>query len=110
MARNVTIAEDANGHLVTAWLAIPEDIVYYQLSMDAGRTWSVPAPIPGIFGIWDLYQSRLDDYAMAVDSAGRVHLVMVGRRLLEQPNSELLHLVWNGSGWAAPSVIASYHR
>ncbi len=108
MARNVTIAEDANGHLVAAWLAIPEDIVYYQLSTDAGRTWSVPTPIPGVFGIWDLYQSRLDDYAMAVDSAGRVHLVMVGRRLLEQPNSELLHLVWNGSGWSAPSVIASY--
>lgn len=108
MARNITIAEDANGRLVTAWLAIPEDIVYYQLSADAGRTWSVPAPIPGVLGIWALYQSRLDSYAMAVDSAGRVHLVMVGRRLLEQPNSELIHLVWNGSGWSAPSVIASY--
>ncbi len=108
MARNITLAEDANGHLVTAWLAIPEDIVYYQLSTDAGATWSVPAPIPNVLGIWGLYQSRLDDYAMAVDSAGRVHLVMVGRRLLEQPNSELLHLVWNGSGWSAPTTIASY--
>lgn len=108
MSRNVTIAEDANGHLVTAWLAIPEDIVYYQLSTDAGKTWSVPAPVPNVLGIWGLYQSRLDDYTMAVDSAGRVHLVMVGRRLLEQPNAELLHLVWNGSGWSAPTAIASY--
>ncbi|HAJ37844.1 MAG TPA: hypothetical protein DCL15_19415 [Chloroflexi bacterium] len=108
MARNITIAEDVNGHLVTAWLAIPEDVVYYQLSVDAGATWSVPAPIPNVLGIWGLYQSRLDDYAMAVDSAGRVHLVMVGRRLLEQPNSELLHLIWNGSGWSAPTTIASY--
>ena len=108
MARNVTIAEDANGHLVVAWLAIPEEIVYYQLSMNAGETWSVPSPIPNVFGMWALYQSRLDDYATAVDSAGRVHLVMVGRRVPEQTRSELLHIVWDGSNWGEPSVIASY--
>jgi len=108
MARNVTLAEDSNGHLIAVWWAIPEDIVYYQLSMDAGRTWSEKAPVPNVLGIWALYQSRLDDYATAVDSAGRVHLVMVGRRIPEQMRSELLHIVWDGSAWGEPSVIAGY--
>ncbi|HQY94818.1 sialidase family protein [Caldilinea sp.] len=108
MARNITIAQDGNGHLVTVWWAIPEDIIFYQLSMDGGQTWSAKAPVPNVLGIWALYQSRLDDYATAVDSAGRIHLVMVGRRNLEQTRSELLHVVWDGSNWSNPDVIASY--
>lgn len=110
MARNITIAEDDNGNLVVVWWAIPEDVVYYQLSRDAGRTWSQRAPIPGVLGIWALYQSRLDSYATAVDSAGRVHLVMVGRRFVEQTSAELLHLIWDGSSWSPPAVIAGYER
>lgn len=110
MARNITLAEDPNGNLVVAWWAIPEDVVYYQLSGDRGLTWSAPAPIPGVLGIWALYQSRLDDYATAVDSNGRVHLVMVGRRNPEQTRSELLHLIWDGATWSAPKIIASYER
>jgi hypothetical protein len=110
MARNVTIAEDANGRLVAVWWAIPEDIVYYQLSGDAGLTWSTPAPLPGVLGIWALYQSRLDSYATAVDSAGRVHLIMAGRRISEQTQAELLHLIWDGSTWSDPRVITSYER
>lgn len=110
MARNVTIAEDGNGHLIAVWWAIPEDTIYYQLSRNAGRTWSLPAPIPGVFGIWALYQSRLDSYATVVDSAGRVHLVMAGRRTSEQTRAELLHLIWDGSNWAPPAAIVSYER
>ena len=110
MARNVTIAEDGNGNLITVWWAIPEDVVYYQLSRDAGRTWSLPTPIPNVLGIWALYQSRLDSYATAVDSAGRVHLVMAGRRFAEQPRAELLHLIWDGASWSPPTVITSYEQ
>jgi hypothetical protein len=110
MARNITIAEDGSGNLVVVWWAIPEDVVYYQLSRNAGRTWSQPAPIPGVLGIWALYQSRLDSYATAVDSADRVHLVMAGRRFVEQTNAELLHLIWDSSSWSPPTVIASYER
>ncbi len=110
MARNVTIAEDGNGHLVAVWWAIPEDVVYYQLSRNAGLTWSLPAPVPNVLGIWALYQSRLDSYATAVDSAGRVHLVMAGRRILEQSSAELLHLIWDGSSWSPPAVIVNYER
>ncbi len=108
MARNVTLAEDGNGHLVAVWWAIPEDAVYYQLSRDAGQSWSSPAPVPDVLGIWALYQSRLDSYATAVDSRGRVHLVLAGRRMVEQPGAELLHVIWDGANWSSPSVIASY--
>lgn len=108
MARNVTIAEDENGQLVAVWWAIPEDVVYYQLSRDAGLSWSAPAPIPSVLGVWALYQSRLDSYATAVDSAGRVHLVMVGRRIPEQLSAELIHVIWDGSNWSEPQVVARY--
>jgi len=110
MARNVTIAEDANGHLLVVWWGIPEDVIYYQLSRDDGQSWTLPAPIPGAYGIWSVYQSRLDNYASAVDGAGRVHLVTVGRRQPEQTWAELLHRVWDGAGWSDASVIASYER
>ena len=108
MARNIAIGEDGNGHLVVAWWAIPEDTIYFQTSRDAGRTWSMAQPIPNVLGIWALYQSRLDDYAMATDSAGRVHLVLVGRRAVEQTQAELIRITWDGSGWSQPDVIAAY--
>jgi hypothetical protein len=108
MARNVTIAEDSDGRLIAIWWAVPEDIVYYQLSRDAGVTWSEPAPIPSVLGIWALYQSRLDSYTTAVDSAGRVHLVMAGRRTPEQTTAELLHVIWDGSSWSDSRAIVRY--
>lgn len=110
MARNITIAEDANGHLLVVWWGLPEDILYYQLSRDNGQSWTPPAPIPGGYGVWAIYQSRLDNYASAADSAGRVHLVTVGRRLPEQTWAELLHRVWDGAGWSDAGVIARYER
>ncbi|MCS6827386.1 MAG: hypothetical protein NZ553_12295 [Caldilinea sp.] len=110
MARNITIAEDANGNLLVAWWGIPEDLVYYQLSRDGGQSWSLPTPIPGAYGIWSVYQSRLDNYASAVDSAGRVHLVVVGRRQPEQTQAELLRYVWDGSNWLGADRIVGYER
>ena len=108
MARNITIGEDGNGNLIVAWWAIPEDTIYYQTSRDAGRTWSIAQPVPNVLGIWALYQSRLDDYTMATDSAGRVHLVLAGRRTAEQTWPELLRITWDGSSWSPPDVIAAY--
>lgn len=108
MARNITIGEDGNGHLIVAWWAIPEDTIFYQTSRDNGRTWSLAQPVPNVLGIWAIYQSRLDDYAMATDSDGRVHLVLAGRRTPEQTWPELIRIAWDGSGWSPPDVIAAY--
>jgi hypothetical protein len=43
---------------------------------------------------------------MATDSAGRVHLIVVGYPTGSDWMS-LLHSVWDGRGWSAPSVITA---
>jgi hypothetical protein len=108
MARNITIAAPDGEKLIVAWWSIPDDRVYYQTSTDAGRNWTDPRAIPGIYGIWGRVQSRLDAYSMAVDSAGDVHLVLVGRRGPEDSALGLYHLVWNGQGWSEPELIIRY--
>lgn len=106
-ARNATIGEDGNGNLVAAAVGLPEDKVYFQVSKDHGQTWSTQESIEGVFPGWLDYSQALDDYAMATDSAGSIHLVMTGR-ISEDPNyRSVLHLVWNGFEWSAPEAIAT---
>lgn len=103
--RFITIGEDGGGKLIVVWLKLPDDVPHYQISSDGGLNWSAPAPLPGVFGIWSVIESGLDTYSMATDSAGHIHLVMVGRldRGAKLPN--LIHLTWDGSSWSEPEVI-----
>ncbi len=103
--RNVTIGEDGHGTLIVAWLGLDEDLVYYQTSSDEGKSWSDPVSIPDVWGGWSVYNARLDDYTMATDSDGNVHLVFVGRLSAEDKNLEILHLTWNGTVWSRPDTI-----
>jgi hypothetical protein len=107
--KNIVIGEDGKGSLVVAWSSGPGDYMYYQASIDHGLSWSNPEQIPDVRAVWDIYQSRLDDYTMATDSAGKIHMVMVGRLSNQDQNLRLLHLVWNGTGWSAPEEIISYN-
>lgn len=114
--RDVTIGLDGKGRLVAAWLYLPEDVIYYQVSGDDGQSWSQTQVIEGVWGRSGIQYSALDDYAMATDSAGNLHLVLVGRtnndkNLLDaQKALQLIHLVWNSTSasWSAPEVIANY--
>jgi hypothetical protein len=103
--RNVTIGEDGEGALVVAWLGLDEDMVYYQTSMNHGKSWSGPQVIPDVWGGWTVYNARLDDYTMATDSDGNIHFVFVGRLSAEDEDLEILHLTWNGTSWSKPEVI-----
>jgi len=105
--RFIAIGEDGVGRLILAWLKLPDDVPQYQISGDDGLTWSAPAPLPGVIGTWKLADSRLDTYSMATDSAGNVHLVLVGRLDSTATLPSLLHMVWNGTGWSDPEVIYS---
>lgn len=107
-AKAITIGLGREGQLVAAWLSLPEDKVYYQISSNQGRSWSVPQPIPGVWGGWSLYPARLDDYAMATDSAGDVHLICVGRTAENQSSLSVLHLAWNGTNWSQPEAILTF--
>lgn len=81
--------------------------VYYQSSTDGGNTWNPPQIIPEVRAR-DPEERGLDSYAMATDSAGRVHLVMPG--FLEgsiTPIPMLLHLSWNGQSWSVPEIVSA---
>jgi hypothetical protein len=106
-AKNITIGQDGRGNLVTAWLALPDDLIYYQVSTNRGRTWSNPEPIPNVYGGWAIYTARLDGYHMATDSAGNIQMVAVGRTSEVDETLSVLLLTWNGSSWSRPSVITS---
>lgn len=107
-ARNVAIAMDTQGALMVVWWGIPDDRVYFQRSTDQGLTWSSPVPIANVWGIWSLYNSRLDTYAMVTDSAGTVHLLMMGRRSPDSTTVNVMALTWDGAAWSAPTIVASY--
>jgi hypothetical protein len=106
-ARNAAIGLDGGSKLLVVWLNLPEDVVYYQLSRDQGHSWSPPEPIPGVWGGWSVYSTRLDDYAMATDSAGNTHLVLVGRTAEDQESLSVLHLTWDGSNWSESEAITT---
>lgn len=106
--RNPAIAVDSAGRLIATWWGMPSNQVYFRTSVDQGQTWSQPQSIPGVWGVGNSSTTRQDGFAMATDSSGKVHLVMVGRRAPEQPTVEVLHLEWNGAGWSLPAAVASY--
>jgi hypothetical protein len=86
------------------WRSSSDDYVYYQTSADNGKTWNNPTPIPGIFARpWNSPPN--DQYALARDDSGILHLVMVARRSSNASNWVVAHLKWNGSEWSNPEII-----
>lgn len=106
-ARNVTLGSTGDGQLVAAWLGLPEDVLLYRTSPDAGVTWSEPQVIPGAFGAWTIYQGRTDGYSMVTDGLGVVHLLAVGRKAIGQRSLSVVHLAWDGVAWSEPEPIVT---
>ena len=80
--------------------------VYFQTSQD-GADWGAPKALPGVLAR-DLNDTPWDGYSLATDSAGTLHLVMVGFPAgAKIPRPVVLHLTWNGKSWSAPDVVAS---
>ncbi|NWG20290.1 MAG: exo-alpha-sialidase [Chloroflexi bacterium] len=86
--------------------------VYFQFSRNGGDSWTPPEPVPGVIAR-DTTGNALDQYSMATDGSGNVHLLMVGYPAAT-PNvipgttpSMLLHLVWNGSRWSIPEIVSA---
>jgi hypothetical protein len=102
--QQVTLGVSAEGELIVVWRLPEKDTFYYQLSTDNGVTWSEPRPIPGVIAKpWA--QFSLDAYDAATDSAGHVHLLVLGRLASQEKHLGLIHLVWNGSEWSSPNRI-----
>ena len=106
--KNITIGMDRLKNLVAAWWALPSDQILYRRSSDGGRSWSEPAAVPQVWGAAAVFSSKLDDYAVANDGDGNLHLVAVGRRAEAQKSLDVLDLRWDGEAWSAPDPIATY--
>ena len=100
----LTVGSDGEGGVMLVWRATSTDEIYYQWSADGGHSWEDPATIPRVFA--RLWTTPFDMYDMAADSAGDIHLLMVGRQ--SQEKDALLgiyHLVWDGQEWSFPTTI-----
>jgi hypothetical protein len=106
-ARNVALGLDGKDRLMAVFLRLPEDKIYYQVSVNQGQSWTAPQAIAGLWGAWTIYQGRFDDYSMARDSAGALHLICVGRTSADQQSLSLLHLRWSDSVWYSPEPLNS---
>jgi len=100
----LTVGADDHGGVMLVWRATSRNEVFYQWSTDSGGSWGAPSTISGIFA--RPWTNPFDMYGMDTDSAGHIHLVMVGRRIPDS-NAALgvYHLEWDGRAWSAPEKI-----
>ena len=100
----LTVGSNGQGDVILVWRATSHDELFYQHSTDGGHSWGEPSAIPQVFARpWAI---PFDMYDMAADSAGHIHLLVVGRE--SQEENALLgvyHLLWDGDAWSIPTKI-----
>ncbi|MFN8637424.1 MAG: sialidase family protein [Chloroflexota bacterium] len=94
------VGVDGRGQIVLVWREYETDTIYFQRSTD-GVEWTAPARMGGITKGLD---RPFDRYDMALDSVGRLHLVLVAYPD-GSPIMSLLHAEWLGYTWSTPKVI-----
>jgi hypothetical protein len=100
----MTAGSNGAGGVMLVWRLTSLDTIYYQWSADGGLSWGNPAAIPDLYA--RPWVNPFDMYATATDSAGRIHLVVVGRRVLERTAPlGVYHLEWNGQFWSGGERI-----
>jgi hypothetical protein len=96
------IGVDGSGTILMIYRDPNDSQILFRRSGD-GEKWSDPTPLPGIrAGVPRPY----DVYATATDSAGHVHLAVVGYPT-ESEVMSMLYLEWNGGSWSPASVVVS---
>ena len=100
----LTVGSSGEGRVMLVWRSTLYDMIFYQWSTDHGESWTSPAAIPRLFARpWTI---PFDMYDMATDSAGNIHLLMVGRRSNERETLlGIYHLVWDGTDWSPPTLV-----
>ncbi|HEU4324002.1 MAG TPA: sialidase family protein [Roseiflexaceae bacterium] len=91
---------------VVVYRSSADDRMFFQTPADEGFTdWGEPQALPGVRAR-DLNDTPWDGYSMAADSAGNLHLVLVGFLNSERARvrPRLLHMIWGGQAWSAPTV------
>jgi hypothetical protein len=95
----LTVGADGQGGVMLVWRNDTLGTYYYMWSTDYGESWSPPKNISGFF-IEDYEQFSM--YDMETDSAGHIHLLIPGRATIDQENTYLYHLEWDGRSWSTP--------
>ncbi len=101
-----TLGLTLEGNPLVVYRSANQRQIFFQSSPDGGANWMAAEPIPGIQAR-DPLERGLDSYSLTVDSANRMHLLIVG--FPEASNASipmLMHLVWDGQRWSAPEIVA----
>jgi hypothetical protein len=105
--QSIAVGVDGNNRVVVVWQQVVGNGVFYQTSADHGQSWSAPRQIPNIL-TRSLYND-LDDYDIAADAAGHLHLVLVGQNpqavVAKIDQNSVYHLEWDGATWSEPTPI-----
>lgn len=100
-----SVGSDGKGHVIVVYRLGDSTDIVYQISNDGGKTFGNAETLPGIFGAVDV--SGFDKYDMTTDSAGTVYLAIAGRTTLQQRNTGLYLMQWDGESWSKPQVIGN---
>lgn len=101
----ISVGADGRGGVLLVWRTVSPKLsgVYFQWSGDWGQTWSDAGTVPGIQARpW----TENDNYALAADAHGRIHLLAAGRTA-DSDATALFSLAWDGTAWSPPSRIDS---
>ncbi len=99
---NITLALTDGRDLLAVYSGRLTGQLYTQFSSDDGASWTPPAPMPGI----QSSRNQVGSSSIAVDAAGRIHLLLVGSSNNAPDDAhQLLHLTGDATGWSAPTVI-----
>lgn len=95
----LAVGSDGDGGVMLVWRTVSRDEIFYQWSGEGGRSWEAPSRVPGVLA--RPWANPFDMYDMATDSAGHIHLVVVGRQFLDrQAPLGVYHLEWDGEAWS----------
>lgn len=104
---HATLGVGLGGQLLVVYGGMSTGSVFFQSSLDGGLSWSPPGLVPGVVSP-GLTGSEPSRFSLAVDGAGRQHLLMVGSLPADGSTGQrLLHLSWDGERWSAAEALAS---
>lgn len=102
----LTAGSDGEGGVMLVWRTGSPDYpgIYYMWSKDYGATWQQPKTFPNI--ISRRVSTPFDMYDMATDSAGHIHLLVVGHLTSNDGSVPgLYHFEWDGQTWSDPTAL-----
>jgi hypothetical protein len=105
----LTVEGDGNGGIMLVWRTTSAGFpgIYFMWSNNYGETWSQPTTLPSFYARTMI--NYFDSFDMATDSAGHIHLLVVGNQVTsgmrrgETPG--LFHFEWDGVRWYPPTQV-----